>query len=806
MRAILKTLCSLEKNICKDNNSQNKMSGFSIIFFLLQITTIFSNQYSNNAVINNYYFIFSLFIILELFLNNHLFIYYIVVIVKTIFFVLAFKNTNITANGFFAFPLMQIGFLYNNLSQYFGFFYFSTIIHILTAFFLLLLFYISNQYMINPVIFYSICIFAMIYLTINYFKYYYTDKRFTIHIKTTIKFIEYLQSIKLPPSGLVLLALLYLPFIDNSYLVIKIILCFSIFIPLFTDIKNFFSYKKAYNIKTEIEISWLFLLVYFFITLFIYCILQINLSSELYQKVIENTINIVTPLAIVNITAVFILLQMNYNKFNSTYLTKQLLKSPLLVFITFLPSFILFFNFKILDKNLKYDFLSSVILLLSFSSSVFLIIYSKTLLETNAMLRKLLTKVTIDEFENYKENIVSMNETKIDAVLKIIQAVIKTNDTPRVQSTFYSLSFWINENIDKIKYEHRNYLQQTMNKFNSFLNTINHELLDSNNIIMHDYYLNSIRDMIIPSITSDNYIDYKIIYLALHEYLIKRLEKKQEEYAEGIYHLIYNHCSNIFFKLKIKEENHDYLFHDLFDFEEIFLDGNISKIINTAIEYKCLKFLKNIRLYNDLFINSESNNFYEYWDDKVKDVFVRTKSIIQKKNIYLLDNGDFLFYINCDFELFLKSHIRYKSFSEYAIYNAIINYVINELTIIYNHAISINRRFNDFDFELLWQECLDSINKNDLSRFKLFYFFYTFLLDKIFDKEYKGKNPDKGMVYNLFSRVLQIIELNKGRFNDIILDKYNKLKDKYPNLNELEKTKPRFELIEKIDYYKLFEI
>jgi len=53
--------------------------------------------------------IISLLLIIELLLTHHLFAYYVVVVLKTIVFIFVFKFINITVNGFFAFPLMQIG-------------------------------------------------------------------------------------------------------------------------------------------------------------------------------------------------------------------------------------------------------------------------------------------------------------------------------------------------------------------------------------------------------------------------------------------------------------------------------------------------------------------------------------------------------------------------------------------------------------------------------------------------------------------------------------------------------------------------
>jgi hypothetical protein len=57
---------------------------FSVIFYFLQITTVFNYQHTFNADANNFFSLFALFIVLELVLFNQAFIYYIVVILKTI--------------------------------------------------------------------------------------------------------------------------------------------------------------------------------------------------------------------------------------------------------------------------------------------------------------------------------------------------------------------------------------------------------------------------------------------------------------------------------------------------------------------------------------------------------------------------------------------------------------------------------------------------------------------------------------------------------------------------------------------------
>lgn len=796
-----------EKPVINDNNlptadeKTNNLPLFAVICYILQITTIFNSHSSDNVIIN---LLFLFFIIIELCLFNYISKYLFIVFFKTIVFVIAYKYIGVTSNEIFIFPLIQISFLFYHFSKCYISPLFISIIHIITLLFIILFFYITYNYNNIQIIYYSIFLFIILCLIINYLKYFTYNTQFTIYTPKTTKLLVVFQNIKIPVFTMVLLSLFFLPFIDNNYVILKIIFVIFIIIPSIMELKDYITNKKKYNLK--LEISWQFPVIYFIIVGIIYYISKLNMSNELYKVFLNFVFNIIIPLAIFNISALFILLQMNYNKFSSTYLIKQILKSPLLIISTFFPSLVIVANLIFKYENIELFFIPPTILLLCFTSSVFFIIYFKTVLETNVMLKKILITVTEDDFDNYKENVISFNETNIDAILKIVQAIIKNNDTPRVQSTFYSLIFWVNENIKYIKYESWLYRDQYNNKFNSFFNTINHELLSSNNIIMHNYYLCALRDLVIPLINSDNYKDYKILFISLHNYLIKRLKNKQEEYAKETYNIIYKQCSVIF--LHLREDIQGQFNDDLFEFNELFLDRKLDKIINTAIENKCTEFLRYIHIFDDLFVLRHIENFnnYDHWDDKVKDLFMKIKFIIQQKNKYLLENYNFFSPISSDYEIFMKSKLDTNEKTEYKCYNSIIKYVFNELENIYCYAISINRRFNDFDFSILWKECFYAIGKKDEQVFNLFYSFLAYIFDKIFENELKKENPDYGMIYTLFSRIIQIKDLNNNTFIEITMKKYSKLIEKYPKLIEFEKLKPVFEFIENIDYLKRFEI
>jgi hypothetical protein len=632
------------------------------------------------------------------------------------------------------------------------------------------------------------------------------DKQFALEVKMKIKILRILQNVKFPPHYVCIFSLCYFILIDNKYILIKLMYIFLILLFLYFEAKRIILYIKH---SGRIAISFSLLIAYAVMVLIIYHIINIRISSNNYGKVLESTMNIIIPFSVANITALFILLQQNYQKFRSTYLIKHLLKSPLLWIATFIPTGILFFNAYILNNVKQYDFLPTLLLFFSFLSTLFFVFYFRIILETTRMLRKLMVAANQADFEAYKENIIHTNESIIDAILRIIQSMIETNDIPRIHSAFYSVGYWVNRNIDNIKIGNKLFYSQITSRFISFFTTINHEIILSGNIIIHNYYINSIRHMIIPSINVGNYLDYRIIFFSLKNYLLKRLERKEEEFARDVYNLIYSCCSVILLNLQERKNIPGHQNSDLLDFKQTFLGRNINDIINTAIKNGCIDFLRRMHIFEDLFVLSREDDFdyRERWNDKVKDIYIETRFIVFQKNKYLLENGKHISDFEDDFGLFLKHRINSEKNEVYICYNELIKYVLNEMLSIYENALSLNIKFNESDFQLLWSECFSAIDHNDHATFTLFFSFFLYIFDKICAREYEKPEPDNNMIYWIFARILQIRELEGNNdFKDEIERKINRLKEKHEKISELETIKLEFKKISDENYNELFQI
>jgi hypothetical protein len=322
----------------------------------------------------------------------------------------------------------------------------------------------------------------------------------------------------------------------------------------------------------------------------IYLINLIVIPSSLYEKIMNNTITTVIGLGIFNLGALLALLQLNYNKFNSSILLRNLLKSPILISLTVFPFITAIFNFFFLNEKNHYDFLPTTIIIVSILSSIFLIAHYNNMSEINAMLIKLFRKTNEIDFDTYKDNIVYRVESNIDTILSLSLQVIKKEDIANAHSFFNNFYFWINKNIRFINYDIFNPQEKMLNKFHHFFEAIINTIMKSKSDTLHKYFLTSIERLVLSKANSENFKLYEIIYEALFKYLLLCLDEKDEYLAKDIYHAIYNNASSILLNMPtitLKKDSprvHDI---NLKNFEDIFIKP-LDKFIKKAIEKKCI--------------------------------------------------------------------------------------------------------------------------------------------------------------------------------------------------------------------------
>ena len=642
-----------------------------------------------------------------------------------------------------------------------------------------------------------------------------TNNKFCTNDKTLNPFLLYLQ--RIPLSFLILVGILFIGFfnlISLNIINISVIILLSLLTILYE--RKQYIYAKKHKVVFYIYYILPFILLFTIVSLS--WLVDIKIDKNDYTTYLSSTFNTITNISILNIASLFIILQLNYNKFGSSYLLFQIIKSPILLIITFTPAIIMLsFAYIIGTTSKSFDAVPTLLLLISYISTFLLFIYTYFFMETNFLMKRLFKKVKYDDFKMYKKNIINENETNIDTILLIITKVINNNDSNASHSLFFNLFCWINFNISNIN-EHNSGPTRQNNKFYDFFKTIITDIVHTNNNVIHNNFILAIQKMIIININSNNYTNYKIIYMFLFDYLKLTLEHKNLSVSNSIYRLIYSRCSTILIEQKHfnltnyemidYRENSEYSI--MSNFKGIFIEP-LAETIKLAITHNQIDFLSYRNFYDDIFIGILSlRDEYDYskWDGKIFDIFNDLRRIRHNSDRFVIDNEKFWSsYINDYSNLFPYGRFHNDKKNNYIYESVLQSYVFFELKNIYLYAINNNKITSDFDFEIFWQQIHQTIHTRDTKVFKEFTSIFTFLFEKLCET-YLHKENNDDIVLSVFLRVTQIQsfkELNEECKN-FIDSKISILENKYPRLVELNSIPKQRKLINNIDTLKDYTI
>ncbi|WP_172658272.1 hypothetical protein [Arcobacter cloacae] len=411
-----------------------------------------------------------------------------------------------------------------------------------------------------------------------------------------------LRKIKqLPISFASLTILTFIPFIYylQLELTLKITLSCILFLTIFYEYRQFYGgWSLSFDISKILKYYKL-IMVFSIFYILLFWLTNIQIEVEIFKDYSTNIFNNISNIAILNIASLFVILQLNYSKYGSSYLLYKILKSPILLIITFLPSLIYICSFYFLKlEQEQYNILPSL-LILSYLSTLSLFFYTYVFMETQNLMKKLFEDVKYEDFNTYKNNIIQTKERNIDSILTIINKIINNNDTPTSHSLFFYLFCWVNINILHIKDQDRFYQTKENNRFYDFFMLIIQNIVTSNNLIQKNF-LTAIKEMIMYKINSDNYMNYGLIYRVLFSYLKLSLENKNEEISKFIYDVIYLKTSTILLNLKRFELsdyemlNYDNDYTTMSDFESVFIES-LNSIQKIAIKNEQKEFLSHCR-------------------------------------------------------------------------------------------------------------------------------------------------------------------------------------------------------------------
>lgn len=361
------------------------------------------------------------------------------------------------------------------------------------------------------------------------------------------------------------------------------------------------------------------------------CILYIVIfllqnTTYLLDNTISKTdlITVLIPLLVFNLGAFFILLQFNYQKYSSSFLIKKLI-NPIIVFISIvLPATILcitcFFNIDFFRNHL---YISCIFITSTIISSFILIMYFSFISESWLILNSLLLSTKWTDFENHRDSIFQLNESRIEAIQSIIIADIKNNSVNTIRTDLLALSDWTKNNIRDIAYKSTMYKDIIDNRFIEFYNSIISAIFNKKNPTVTELFFRYFYFRCLNSVTYKDFHKYTIIYDIMFNFVREEI-KFDEKNAKLNFSRLLTRCPFILTnldsnnKLNFEIENH--------------ITDNIKSIYDYAIKEKKNLFISKYTCFSDIFsnIDSKQENIIFDINEYIVDFYNEIRSILRE--------------------------------------------------------------------------------------------------------------------------------------------------------------------------------
>lgn len=352
-------------------------------------------------------------------------------------------------------------------------------------------------------------------------------------------------------------------------------------------------------------------------------------NSGLIECLSKDTIiSALVTIFVFNITTLFLLIQFNYSKYGSTYLLKIIVTIPILFFTIIIPVCIIlflgFFAESMIHDTAVLSIVKFCCVTAVFVSSLLYLLFVTQTIESGNLLNTILLSVNDEDIRNNKNSIISYDETKFDAITRIIKTDISKNDLIALRSDLYGMVYWSKENIRKIKPQRKSYCEKIDNRFASFYKEIAVLIAkgDDNNI--KEIYLNSLRTFILQYVNHKNFNDYKIFFDSIVEYIKVCLEKDSQENASDALYFVKHYLSKIIvnFTGGNSELAHSFL-------------EPVRNLASEAIKNKQTYFVRRMNLIRRIFEIYEGNKLIK-WNENYLDFFLCFKPVLND----MLKNAD----------------------------------------------------------------------------------------------------------------------------------------------------------------------
>ena len=358
-----------------------------------------------------------------------------------------------------------------------------------------------------------------------------------------------------------------------------------------------------------------------FLVVAVFSIKKIGVIIELEKDIL---ISILVSVFIFNITTLFLLIQFNYSKYGSTYLLKIIVTIPILFFTIIIPVCIILFLGFFAESMIPDTSVLSIVkfccVTTVFVSSLLYLLFVTQSIESGNLLNTILLSVNDDDIRNNKNSIIPYDETKFDAITRIIKTDISKKDLIALRSDLNGMVYWTRENINKIKTQSNIYWEQIDNRFASFYKEIAVLIAKSEDTNIKDVYLNSLRVFILQTVNHKNFNNYKIFFESAVEYIKVCLEKDAQENASDALYFVKHYISRIIINFSDSD-------NDKFELTHSFLEP-VRDLANKAIKNKQTYFVKRMNLIEGIFNLYEENKPIK-WNENYLDFFLCYKTVLK---------------------------------------------------------------------------------------------------------------------------------------------------------------------------------
>ncbi len=569
-------------------------------------------------------------------------------------------------------------------------------------------------------------------------------------------------------------------YLQNDLLTIYFISTFGL-IYVFQKTKNYISVYGRKLLKLHI----IPLVIQFFLSfLFLYVLNNFkNVETETIEQIYNMIVSIISADLIFNFTAMFILLQENYNKYNSVYLLKNIVtKNTIFLTIIIPTSFIIVLILEIIPE--KYFVMYSIFCICScISLSIWLLNSLKKSLNIVDVIKGLMSNTDSESIRDYCNSNFDDNSNDIDTILKITIDSISKKEYTVLKYIFELDLNWIEKYRKEISISSYSPYFESQNKFYSFIDILTTCIAESKSQVIIKHFSEEVYRIFRTANIKEEYKEYHIFYNALQKLISKILninDSDLENSSIQLFNTYFYNIGELFLNLEYTENEDLFYVIESESYREFknYYYSPMNKIIRKAVKKQKITFLKNLDLLSRFFQIPENKKLNINHKENLLEIVSLYAHILQNTDY----NNELLNSIFSDYE----SIIHYLSYLKMSNKLSVLmnNITLNGISGIYINLLKKKHLFTEFDLKLLYSYFFDrkQIHSNAIGYLNLF----CFVVSEFFD--YGSDKIEKNLQNQIWTRVVQLKtifeEENNLELLNCINQNINKIIKKHPNIDK----------------------